>query len=266
MSIIAAMTTLHSPKNPFTMTPIERRLTVHLSAVYALRMLGMFIILPVFALYAETLAGGDDRFWVGFALGAYGLTQAILQIPFGWASDRWGRKPVIFLGLIVFALGSFIAAASSSLLWVIVGRMLQGAGAISGVLIALIADGTRYSVRTKAMAAIGMTIGGTFAVSLMIAPVLTALFGVPGIFVMTGILAILAFIDIKFFVPDTNIGNADPNDQLPFWRAFFSVLNNATLARLNFGIFALHAVLMAIFVQIPFNLRQIGLPANHHWM
>jgi MFS family permease len=162
------------------MTAGERRATAGLASIFGLRMLGMFIILPVFALYAETLPGGRDHTLVGIALGAYGLTQALLQIPFGWASDRWGRKPVIVVGLLIFALGSFVAAWAPTIGWTIAGRVIQGAGAISAAVIALAADLTRDSVRSRAMAAIGMTIGATFALSLIVAPALTPLIGVPG--------------------------------------------------------------------------------------
>jgi MFS family permease len=154
------------------MTAGERRATIGLAGIFGLRMLGMFIVLPVLALYAESLPGGRDHTLVGLALGAYGLTQAVLQVPFGWVSDRWGRKPVIVLGLVIFALGSFIAAWAPSIGWTIVGRTIQGAGAISAAVIALVADLTRDAVRTRAMAAIGMTIGATFAVSLVISPAL----------------------------------------------------------------------------------------------
>jgi MFS family permease len=253
------------------MTPSERRVTLHLAAIYGLRMLGMFIILPVFALYAEGLPGGHDRLWVGLTLGAYGLTQAVLQIPFGWLSDRFGRKRLLYIGLLMFAAGSFVAAWAPNVQWILVGRMLQGAGAISGVLLALLSDMTRFSVRTKAMAAIGITIGSTFALSMMIAPVLKDWFGVPGIFVLTGILAMVAFLDIRYGLPELrhiDDGSADVNlteQHRSFWRATWDVLKNPDLARLNFGIFVLHAVLMALFVQIPFDLRTAGLPEAHHW-
>ncbi len=172
------------------MTPGERRATAGLAGIYGLRMLGMFIILPVFALYAETLPGGTDKTLVGIALGAYGLTQALLQVPFGWASDRYGRKRAIVSGLLLFALGSFVAAWAPDIVWTIVGRALQGAGAVSAAVLALTADLTRDSVRTTAMAVIGMTIGATFALSLIAGPVLKVWIGVPGIFAMTGVHAL----------------------------------------------------------------------------
>ena len=152
------------------MSPVEMRASVGLAGVYGLRMFGLFIILPVFALFAEHLPGGDNYTLVGVALGAYGLTQAILQIPFGWMSDRIGRKPVIYLGLVLFAIGSFVAATAIDIYWIIAGRIIQGAGAISAAVMALAADLTREEHRTKAMAMIGMTIGATFALSMMLAP------------------------------------------------------------------------------------------------
>src|SRR6185503_8807272 len=193
------------------MTAAERRATVGLASIFGLRMLGMFIILPVFALYAETLPGGRDHTLVGIALGAYGLAQALLQIPSGWASDRWGRKPVIVAGLLIFALGSFVAAWAPTIGWTIAGRTIQGAGAISAAVIALVADLTRDAVRTRAMAAIGMTIGATFAVSLVISPALAPLIGVPGIFAMTGVLALAAIAVLQRAVPETDAAAKRPD-------------------------------------------------------
>src|SRR5438874_4557439 len=144
------------PTSAARMSAAERRATAGLASIFGLRMLGMFIVLPVLALYAETLPGGRDHTLVGLALGAYGLTQAILQIPFGWASDRWGRKPAIVIGLVIFAIGSFIAAWAPDIWWTIAGRTVQGAGAISAAVLALAADLTRSEVRTRAMAAIGI--------------------------------------------------------------------------------------------------------------
>src|SRR5512143_2050371 len=222
------------------MTPLERRATAGLAGIFGLRMLGMFIVLPVLALYAETLPGGRDHALVGLALGAYGLTQAVLQIPFGWASDRWGRRPVIVAGLVVFALGSFVAAWAPTIYWVIAGRTIQGAGAISAAVIALTADLTRDSVRTRAMAAIGMTIGATFAVSLIAGPALTAVIGVPGVFIMTGVLALLAMLVLRASVPQPDTHETPALEPGQWWR----VIADQSLLRLNYGIFALHASLM----------------------
>jgi MFS family permease len=244
------------------MTAGERRATTGLAGIFGLRMLGMFIVLPVLALYAESLPGGRDHTLVGLALGAYGLTQAVLQIPFGWASDRWGRKPVIVTGLAIFALGSFIAAWAPSIAWTIVGRTIQGAGAISAAVIALVADLTRDAVRTRAMAVIGMTIGATFALSLVVSPALAPLIGVPGIFVMTGVLALAAIAVLQKAVPA--VSSRSPRTDTPAsWKR---ALVDRELLRLNYGIFALHAALLALFVQVPFMLRDNGVAPSRHWL
>ncbi len=246
------------------MSPPELRATIGLASVYGLRMLGLFIILPVFAFYAEDLPGGDNYTLVGIALGAYGLTQAILQIPFGWLSDRIGRKPVIYLGLILFAVGSLIAAFATDIYWVIVGRIIQGSGAISAAIMALAADLTREEHRTKAMATIGMTIGMVFAISLVTAPVLNQWIGVPGIFAMTGILALIAIVIVKKIVPDPQISRFHSDTETSA-ASFTSVLRDSQLLRLNYGIFALHATLMALWLVVPLTLRQAGMIANNHW-
>lgn len=248
---------------PVVMTPAERRASASLATIYGLRMLGMFIILPVFALHAETLPGGRDYTLVGIALGAYGLTQALLQVPFGWASDRWGRKPVIAIGLAIFALGSFIAAWAPDIAWTIVGRSIQGAGAISAAVLALTSDLTRESVRTSAMAIIGITIGATFALSLVAGPILRNWIGVPGIFMLTGVLALAAIVLLYRLVPVAP--RHSKVSRTPGFAAFRRVLADGQLARLNFGIFALHAVLMALFVQVPAALRDSGLAIERHW-
>jgi len=246
------------------MSPIELRATAGLASIYGLRMFGMFIILPVFAFYAEHLPGGNNYTLVGLALGAYGLTQAILQIPFGWLSDRIGRKPVIYIGLILFAMGSFIAASADDIYWVIFGRIVQGAGAISAAVMALTADLTREEHRTKAMAAIGMTIGTVFALSLIIAPGLNRLIGVPGIFAMTGILALLAMIVVYKIIPNPLVCRFHSDTEASAGR-FRNVLHNPELLRLNFGVFTLHATLMALWLVIPLSLRETGLAADDHW-
>jgi len=246
------------------LSPTEVRAIAGLASIYGLRMLGMFIILPVFAFYAEHLPGGDNYTLVGIALGAYGLTQAILQVPFGWLSDRFGRKPVIYGGLLLFALGSFVAAAATDIYWVIIGRVIQGAGAISAAVMALAADLTREEHRTKAMAAIGMTIGTTFALSLVIAPSLNRMIGVPGIFLMTGVLVLLAMVVVSRVVPNPTDSRFHSDTEASAGR-FSNVLRNPELLRLDFGVFALHAVLMALWLVVPLSLRQAGLAADHHW-
>ncbi|MFN0038254.1 MAG: MFS transporter [Burkholderiales bacterium] len=242
------------------MTARELRASLGLAGIFGLRMLGMFIILPVFALYAVQLPGGASHTMVGIALGAYGLTQACLQVPFGWLSDRWGRKPAIYLGLLIFAAGSFIAAMAQDINMVILGRIIQGAGAISAAVIALAADLTRDEQRTKAMAIIGMTIGATFALSMVAGPLLDRLIGVQGVFAMTGLLAMGALFVVKTIVPDPPPVPAHK----PAPATLKSVLGDTQLLRLNFGIFALHGILMALFVVVPFAL-QVHLPAGSHW-
>ena len=244
------------------MSPQEIRAIIALAAVYGLRMFGMFVILPVFAIYAQQLQGGDEVTLVGVAIGAYGLTQAVLQIPFGWLSDRYGRKPVIYGGLLLFAAGSFYAAAADSIHGVIIGRMLQGAGAISAAVIALTADLTSDRNRTKAMALIGSSIGLTFAFSLVLSPWLNHLIGVPGIFNLTGVLALLAIGFVHSVVPAApplppRVAGKSPS--------LLQLALNRQLARLNLGIFTMHAVLMALFIVVPLALRDDGLAVDHHW-
>ncbi|HZW25971.1 MAG TPA: MFS transporter [Gallionella sp.] len=249
---------------PISMTPLERRASMGLAGIYGLRMLGLFIILPVFALYAEHLPGGESHLLMGVALGAYGLTQAILQIPAGWMSDRYGRKPVIYVSLVLFALGSFIAAAADNIYWVIIGRVVQGAGALNAAVMALTADLTREEVRTKAMATIGMTIGVTFSLSLVLSPLLHGVIGVPGLFALTGVLALAAIAVVKFAIPDPAITRFHSDTEAGHGH-FREVLRNPELLRLDFGIFALHAILMSVFMQVPFILQANGLAVADHW-
>lgn len=235
-----------------------------LAAVYSTRLLGLFLILPVFALYAEGLSGYTPAL-AGLALGIYGLTQACLQVPFGIVSDRVGRKPVIVVGLMVFAAGSIVAAMATSIEGVLLGRALQGAGAVSAAVMALVADVTRDVVRSRAMAVIGITIGASFLVSLLLGPVLDGFFGVSGIFWLTAGLAVAGIAIIVFAVPRPPQDPAHhPVEAEP--QKFIEVLFEPRLAALNAGIFVLHAVLMAVFVVIPGALAyQVGLPAADHW-
>ena len=246
------------------MTRTEKRATSGLAAIFGLRMLGMFLILPVFALYAAQLPGGQNYTLVGWTLGMYGLTQAILMIPFGMASDRIGRKKVIIFGLLVFALGSFVAALATDIYWTIAGRALQGAGAISAAITAMLADLTREEQRTKAMATIGSTIGIAFAVSLVAGPALAHLIGVPGIFAMTGVLALVAIVVVLYWIPDPTDTHYHSDASTNPVR-LKDVLRDPQLLRLDFGIFALHAAQMAMFVVVPVALKQSGLPLHQHW-
>jgi MFS family permease len=248
---------------PSRMSPDELRASLALSGIFGLRMLGMFVILPVFAIHAENLPGGDDLTLVGIAIGAYGLTQACLQIPYGWWSDRYGRKPVIYVGLAVFAAGSFIAALGVHIWVVILGRMLQGAGAISAAVMAMAADLTRDEHRAKAMAMIGSTIGATFALSLVLSPWLNRVIGVSGIFVMTGVLVLTAIWVVHALVPE--VPHPSHHADARGLAQFAAVLRDPQLARLDYGVFALHAVLMALFIAVPLELRAAGLPVDQHW-
>jgi len=261
MSLLALIQPHPAVNSPARMSPEELRASLALASIFGLRMLGMFIILPVFALWAQGRPGWNLTL-VGLALGAYGLTQAFLQIPFGAASDRHGRKPLMYLGLTLFALGSFVCAASEAPLVVIAGRVLQGAGAISGVAIAMAADLTRESQRTKAMAIIGSTIGVVFAISFVCAPFLQQTIGVPGIFAATGVLALAAMAVVRFALPDA-APRLERAASIP-WRVLLSA---PELVRLNVGIFVLHAILMATFVVVPVAMAQAGLAAGaHSWV
>jgi len=200
------------------------------------------------------------------ALGAYGLTQVLLQLPFGIASDKFGRKKVIYVGMLIFVAGSVIAAIGTDIMTVIIGRAIQGAGAVSAVVMALVADSTREEHRTKAMATIGGTIGVTFALSLVAGPVLNQTIGVPGIFWMTAILSICAILVVKFLVPDP-VSSHFHSDTETAPGKIKDVLRNTQLLRLNFGAFSLHAAQMAMFVVVPFALKETsGMNENQHWI
>ncbi len=247
------------------MTPTELRSTISLASIYGLRMLGMFLILPIFSVYAETLKGGSNHTLIGLALGAYGLTQVLLQLPFGIASDKYGRKKVIYIGLVLFIIGSMVAALATDIYMVIIGRAIQGAGAISAVLTALVADLTREEHRTKAMAMIGGTIGITFALSLVAGPLLNQWIGVSGIFWMTAVLSALAILVIKYYVPDPVLSQFHSDAQAAPEK-MKSVLRDRQLLRLNFGTFSLHAAQMAMFIVVPFALTESsGMNVNSHW-
>jgi len=242
------------------MSPAELRAGASLSGIFGLRMLGLFLILPVFAVHAPSLAGGDNLVLVGMALGSYGLAQAILQIPFGMASDRLGRKPVIAVGLVIFAAGSFLAAASTDIWTAIAGRTLQGAGAISSVVVALAADLTREQHRAKVMAMIGGMIGFSFALSLVAAPALYQWIGMGGLFVATGVLSLAAIWLVYALVPEVPMRSHG----LPMKGGLAAALA-PDLLRLNAGIFVLHLVQMAMFVVLPPMLVDAGLPVAAHW-
>ncbi|NNJ92292.1 MAG: MFS transporter [Gammaproteobacteria bacterium] len=249
-------------KNSEPLTPVERKAITGLASIYGFRMLGLFLVLPVFALYAEKLDGATPLL-IGLAVGMYGLTQAILQIPFGLLSDRIGRKPVILAGLLLFAIGSVIAALAEDIWLILIGRAVQGSGAIAAAVMALAADLTRDSKRTRAMATIGMTIGAAFAVSLMAGPYLDQLIGISGIFWMTAVFAVLGMLVIWLVVPTPEKQPVHREAQtVP--EAFSRILQNTELLRLDWGIFSLHLILTAMFLSVPLLLRDLGLPQAEH--
>lgn len=249
------------PADPRRFTPVERRSALSLGSIFALRMLGLFLILPVFAVYARHLPGGESAFAVGLTLGIYGLTQGILQIPFGAASDRWGRKPVIAAGLLIFAAGSILAALGSDIWTVMAGRALQGMGAVSAAVTAMISDSVRDRVLTKAMAIVGSSIGLTFAFSLVASPVLAHYIGVSGLFWLTAVLSLAAVWVTYRVVPDAPLVRKDAGTGSDGKATVF----NPDLLRLNAGIFILHMAMMAVFVVIPVEMSRLGLPVSEHW-
>ncbi len=266
-----------------SMTPAERSATAWLATIFALRMFGLFMVLPVMAVHAMGMPGGQDLTLVGLALGIYGLTQACFQVPMGWASDLIGRKPVIVLGLLIFAAGCVWAACASTVQQLLMARALQGAGAISSVVSALLADLTREHVRSKAMAAIGGSIGLVFALSLVGAPALYSWVGLSGIFWITAVLCSLAIWVVLTRIPSSakqlpsafvKKTRVQKNEQITVQTttqttaavSLLDVLFNADLLRLNLGIFTLHLTQMALFVVIPDILIKTGhLPVSEHW-
>ncbi|WP_031432140.1 MFS transporter [Methylomarinum vadi] len=246
------------------MTPMEKRATLSLASIYALRMLGLFMILPVLSLFAEQMEGATPLL-IGLSISIYGLSQAVLQIPFGLLSDRFGRKKIIVVGLILFAAGSMVAAVSTSIYGILIGRALQGSGAIAAAIMALVADLTQEVHRTKAMAMIGASIGISFGVALTLGPVLAHYFGVPSIFWLTAGLSVLAIFVVMFVVPNPKkiITHRDA-ELIP--SQFGRVISNLDLLRLDYGIFVLHLILTASFVVVPLLMRDAGLLPGRHWL
>ena len=242
------------------MTDAERRAIVALAFVLMARLLGLFLLLPVLALHADKLRGATPALG-GLAVGAYGITQAVFQFPMGWLSDRYGRKPVILFGLAVFACGSLVAARAASIVVLIAGRALQGVGAISGAVMALAADATRAEVRTRAMAVMGITIGSSFMLALLLGPVLDQVIGVPGIFLVAVGLAGVAIMLVLFVVPTVARVRAA---QTP---ALAAALAQRDVLVLDLGVFLLHTLLTALFVSVPYLLRdRLGLPETRQWL
>ena len=248
------------------MTGRERRAVGSLALLYCFRMLGLFMVLPLLALYASDLADATPTM-IGLALGIYGLTQAILQIPFGWLSDRVGRKPVIIFGLLLFALGSVIAAMADSMNGIILGRTLQGSGAIASTVMALVADLTREEQRTKAMALVGISIGLSFAVAMVLGPVVAAVGGLAGVFWFTAVLAAVGIGIVILLVPTPHSASGDHQEEGARLGFIGRGLVDAGLVRLNFGVFVLHFILVACFLVLPGVLEQtFGVDREQHWM
>ena len=252
-----------TPPDESRMTPDERRSAFSLASIYALRMLGLFMVMPVFMLEARHYEGGDDLSAVGMAMGVYGLVQAVLQIPFGMAADRFGRKRVIYFGLALLALGSIVGAMATSVAGLALGRALQGGGAISAAVTALLADQTRDAVRTKGTALVGASIGLMFALSLVLGPLLSGWGGLSAIFGVTLLLAVSGVAIVRWWTP--------PEPALPVAgqtkHSLWGLLVHPDLIRLNFGVFALYAVQLASWVAIPALLIQAGVAsADHGWV
>lgn len=246
------------------MLKTERQATVGLSLIYAFRMLGLFMILPVFSVYAENLKFSTP-FLIGLTVGIYGFTQVCLQIPFGWLSDKIGRKPVIIAGLLLFALGSVVAGMSDTIYGVLAGRAIQGMGAISSATMALLGDTTQEENRTKAMASIGMTIGLSFAVSVVLGPLLNQYIGVPGIFFVTAGLAIIGIIVLQTLVPVKKHWTVHHDTEASL-KELPAIFFNKTLAQLNVGIFIQHAILTSTFVAMPLIFQHLTISMTHEWM
>lgn len=245
------------------MSPLETRTVTTLALIYALRMFGLFMVLPVLALFAQDYQGASASL-VGIAIGVYGLTQACLQLPFGVWSDRIGRKPVIIIGLALFSLGSAVAAMADNIWLLILGRALQGAGAIASTLMALMTDLTREENRTKAMASIGASIGLSFTLAMVVGPLLAGWMGLSGLFMLTGVLSIFAMVLLLSVVP-TPKQQVRSRDARAFVSQLGDVFKDKQILRLSFGIFVLHAVLVACFVALPVALVDAGLLQAEHW-
>ena len=256
------MTNVQDITSPITAS--EKRAIGSLASIYALRMLGLFMILPVLSLFAEQLDGATPAL-IGLAMSIYGLPQVLLQIPFGLMSDKFGRKKLIIVGLTLFFAGSVVAGLSSNIYGVLIGRALQGAGAISAVIMALVADLTQEIHRTKAMATIGVSIGVSFGVGIILGPIIAATFGgVQSIFWVTAILTLLAIVTIIYVVPNPTQSKLHRDAEFVPADAM-AALKNPELLRLDYGIFILHLILMAIFVVVPKLMRNAGLIAGDEW-
>lgn len=245
------------------LNPLEKRTAVSLAAVFGFRMLGLFMLMPVFAIYGQELEGFSP-IWVGLAIGAYGLTQAILQIPMGLLSDRFGRRRIIVIGLILFAIGSVVAAMAESVYMVTLGRAIQGTGAIASAVLALAADLTREEQRPKVMAVIGMCIGMSFSLALIFGPMLADAFGLSGLFWITAMFALAGIVVVFTLVP-TAVNKAPRGETVAIPALLVKLARHPQLIRLDAGVLILHLMLTSVFVSLPQMLLQTGMPAIEHW-
>jgi MFS family permease len=249
------------------MNPSELRASLALSSIFALRMLGLFLILPIFSLHAKGLPDGDNATLVGLTMGIYGMVQAFFHIPLGLLSDRYGRRVIVAFGLSLFIIGALIAASHDDLWWIMFGRAIQGAGAISAAISAWVADLTREEVRTRAMALIGGSIAISFALSVVIATPLYHALGMPGIFWMMAILGCISLWVALQFVPTASMPVLSaPNGVRGHLNQLKKVFQNPELVRLNIGVLVLHTSQVALFLVIPRLLDEVGLPIADHWL
>ena len=237
---------------------------IALASVYVLRMLGLFMVIPVIAVAAVSYPDYSPL-WVGLAIGGYGLTQAIFQIPMGLLSDKWGRKPVIYLGLSLFAIGSLIAGLADSMYLLTIGRIVQGSGAIAGAIMALASDVTRETQRTKVMALIGISIGFSFYIALLLGPLIASHLGMQGIFLITAVFSVLCLPLVRFGINNVDV-NEPSGDSLPKAGQLSSLFRHHFLSRLNWSVLVVHLLITCFFVQVPLMLVNIDVPLNEHWL
>lgn len=245
------------------MNQTELRSAFSLASIYLMRMLGLFMIMPVIAVLAPQYPDYSPLL-VGLAIGGYGLTQAVMQIPMGMWSDKIGRKPVIVLGLVLFAVGSAVAASADSMMMVVIGRILQGAGAIAGAVMALAGDVSRENQRAKVMAIIGIAIGFSFYLAMILGPIIASDSGLSGIFTLTAVLALLGIPLVLFGVPKSQ-GLAPKGDTLPALENIKSLMKDTALWRLNLSVMILHMLITLIFVQVPVLFEAQGWVLDEHW-